>query len=110
MPELSQRTIAALELMIDRSEENSRKVSELWLHVNALHLDVANIKSDCAAIKQRLEDVMTDQGEYVTSVEMEARFKEIEAKIKPLTVIVFGLVATVGVAVIGAVLQLVIRK
>lgn len=68
--------------------------------------DIQYIKSDVSEIKDSLKTIKDD---FVTHVEFAESLKNLEEQMKPMKNILYGLIAAIVLAVIGGVLDLVIK-
>lgn len=67
--------------------------------------ETANIKQNIVDIKDNMREI---KNAFVTQIEFKAALKTISEEISPLKKFVYGLVTTVGIAILVAVLRLVI--
>lgn len=68
--------------------------------------DIAYIKNDMREIKKSIETIKDEiKDDFVTRRELVESLKSIEDQIKPIKTIIWGLVGTILLAVIGAILK-----
>lgn len=86
-------------------------INELRVAFATLSQEVRGLREDVVGRLQRdvTEIRRLQENSYVTQKEFDSKTEELEKEIKPLKKIVYGVVATVGFAVLGALLSLVLR-